>query len=164
MTSCPFMAMHSATESAHGSDSRANEFVDNPSSLACPVSGRRAFLDHGSGKSLDDDNGWYMGGKQLNVIKEDSELETAEQELDNGRGESSPRGSLAGSLRSLRSLSQGGSVASGINAKIPGGSRCISSCLSNVHHSIFTLFQCEIYNRCNHLQGGRLQVLFFRAA
>jgi hypothetical protein len=124
-SSCPFMAIHSAMDKSKESDSARKGKGSIP--LACPMSGRKAVLDQNHGfrnigsseEESEEDDAYDLKGKGdgLGVIPED--METPETPL----GDTSPRASLAGSMRSLRSVSQIGSVASGINVNIPAGSR-----------------------------------------
>ena len=133
-SSCPFMAIHAAM----GGDT--NSELDRKSSgkipLVCPMSGRRANagqdgIHQASSDSEEDGAGnWRTDHHDLGVIPEDMESEVregwgqpTEEVMDNPQG--SPHASLAGSMRSLRSVSQIGSKASGIRAHVPGGSRCI---------------------------------------
>jgi hypothetical protein len=120
-SSCPFMAIRSAMDKSKGSDSAFKGKGNIP--LACPMSGRKAVLDqnHGfrniSSKEEEDDdvNDWKGKGEALGVIPEDLESVETPGPL----GDTSPRASVAGSIRSLTQI---GSVASGINVNIPAGS------------------------------------------
>jgi hypothetical protein len=122
------MAIHSAMDKSRDSDSSRKGKGNIP--LACPMSGRKAVLDQDHGfrnvssedEETEDDNDWNGKGDTLGVIPEDMETERWGQ-ADNPLSDTSPRASLAGSMRSLRSVSQIGSVASGINVNIPAGSR-----------------------------------------
>ena len=128
------MAIHSAMDKTKDPDPARKGKGNIP--LSCPMSGRKAVLDQNHGfqnisskeeeeehndddddEYDDDDKDWKGKGDGLGVIPED--MEAPGKPL----GDTSPRASLAGSMRSLRSVSQIGSVASDINVNIPGGSR-----------------------------------------
>ena len=150
------MAIYDATQAA-----KAGKEIP----LTCPFSGNRAGVLTSVGVSghsfgaHDESNfsdSWRQTGIQtgnthhLGVIREDAEMDmrdavqdSMEEEINPGqKDEGSPHqsraGSLAGSIRSL------GSLASGINANVPAGSRLV-----HMGILIFILGQRIIYQACN---------------
>ena len=126
------MAIHTAMEK--GGITKDSELLRKSGAkipLACPMSGRRAVVDEDGIKHLNSDSeeeeigDWRGKGEHnLGVIPEDMEPDIRDSlSKADDNPHSSPRGSIAGSMRSLRSVSQIGSVASGIKANIPAGSR-----------------------------------------
>ena len=126
MAGCPFMAIYEATK-----HQQSNTGIP----LCCPVSGRHiAVATVVSGKAFGDqtdddtvDANWRQSGtSHLEVIREDAEmvLDSPTDESNPGnKDDDSPRPSRTGSIGSMRSSSHIGSLASGIHANIPGGSR-----------------------------------------
>mmetsp|Transcript_52367 Transcript_52367/g.109238 ORF Transcript_52367/g.109238 Transcript_52367/m.109238 type:complete len:504 (+) Transcript_52367:153-1664(+) len=132
---CPFMAIYDATQAAKAGK-------DIP--LTCPFSGNRAGVltsvgvsghSFGAYDETDFSDSWRQTGNShhLGVIREDAEMDMRDSMQDSMEEESNPgqkdegsphqsrAGSLAGSMRSL------GSLASGINANVPAGSRISGS-------------------------------------
>lgn len=117
------MAIYTATQ-----DQKARN-----TTLTCPFSGRHMTASkpvevsgHAFGNQADDAD-WTQSGL-LSVIREDAEMEVrdtesvSEESNPGHKLNDSPRASRAGSIGSMRSSSHIGSLTSGIQALIPGGS------------------------------------------